>query len=339
MLQKTPLLILFALLWTLPLTGQDIHFSQSHFSPLNVSPGFAGVFPEDIRIMGSYRTQWQSVPVSYLTFSGAADMKFPDLLRLGKKISLAGGAIFNYDKAGDSEMTLSTFGVVSALHYQINDQNLISFGVEFSASQRSFSLDYLQFNNQFNGDIFDPSKDSKENFKNENNLFTNVSTGVSWLLQKEKSRSFATLGLGVYHLNQPLQSFNLDKNSKLPMRIAIYSGGTIEVHPKWDVIVHVLGQLQGPYKQVFIGVASRYHLNLKKGKETAIQLGTSTRLGDAIIPTFEFHYASWKIGMSYDINISDFKTATNSNGGFELGIIYTIKNVKPVKVFESCPVF
>ena len=339
MLQKIPLLTFFALMWTFTLTGQDIHFSQAHFSPLNISPGFAGVFPEDIRFMGSYRSQWESVPVSYLSFSGAADMKLPNLLRLGKKTSLAGGAIFNYDKAGDSEMTLSTFGVVGALHYQINDQNLISFGLEFSATQRSFSMDFLQFNNQFNGDIFDPTKDNKEDFQNKNNTFTNVSTGVSWLLQKEKSRSFATAGLGVHHLTRPLQSFNTDKNSKLPMRIAIYSGGTIEVHPKWDLVVHVLGQLQGSYEQILVGIASRYHLNVKKGKETAVQIGTSTRLGDAIIPTFEFHYASWKVGMSYDINISDFKTATNGNGGFEIGIIYTIKNVKPVEVFESCPVF
>ena len=86
--------------------------------------------------------------------------------------------------------------------------------------------------------------------------------------------------------------------------------------------------------------AGRYHLSQAKGKEIAIQMGTSIRIGDAIIPTFELHYAAWKIGVSYDLNISQFDTATNGNGGIEIGAMYTITNVKEcVKIIESCPVF
>ena len=147
------------------LLGQDIHFSQSHFSPLNISPGFAGMFAEDVRIMGSYRSQWQSVPVPYLTFSGAADMKLPNLIRANDKISLAGGVHFNYDQAGDSELSLSSFGVTGALHYKINDMNTLSLGVQSVASQRSFSISGLQFNNQFDGELYDPNRDFPYNHK------------------------------------------------------------------------------------------------------------------------------------------------------------------------------
>ncbi|MFK7771702.1 MAG: PorP/SprF family type IX secretion system membrane protein [Saprospiraceae bacterium] len=330
----------FASAFAIMLLGQDIHFSQSHFSPLNISPGLAGMFSEDVRIMGSYRSQWQSVPVSYLTFSGAADMKLPNLLRGNDKISLAGGVHFNYDKAGDSELSLSSFGVTGAVHYKVNEMNTISLGVQSVASQRSFSISGLQFNNQFDGELYDPTRDSKENFSNENKAFVDVNAGLSWMLKKEDNRSQAIAGIGVYHLTGPVQSFEDDPDSKLPMRLSIYSGGVIQVHPKWDIVIHVLGQLQGPYEQLLVGSAGRYHISEAKGKEVAIQIGTSFRMGDAVIPTFELHYAAWKIGVSYDTNISAFDNATNGNGGIEIGAMYTITNVKEcVKVIESCPVF
>ena len=338
-LQKITLTCL-ASTFAIMLLGQDIHFSQSHFSPLNISPGLAGMFSEDVRMMGSYRSQWQSVPVPFLTFSGAADMKLPNLLRGNDKLSLAGGVHFNYDKAGDSQLSLSSFGVTGALHYKINDLNTLSLGVQSVASQRSFSISSLQFNNQFDGEIFDPSRDSKENFANENKAFVDVNAGLSWMLKKEDNRSQAIAGIGAYHLTGPVQSFKDDPDSQLPMRLSIYSGGVIQVHPKWDIVIHALGQLQGPYEQFLVGSAGRYHISEAKGKEVAIQIGTSFRIGDAIIPTFELHYAAWKIGVSYDMNISNFETATNGNGGIEIGAMYTITNVKEcVKVIESCPVF
>jgi len=111
------------------------------------------------------------------------------------------------------------------------------------------------------------------------------------------------------------------------------------LHPKWDVVIQAIGQLQNPYEELVIGSAGRYHLSQAKGKNMAMQLGTFFRPGDAIITAFELHYSQWKVGLSYDINISKFDVATNGKGGIELGVMYTITNVKPIDVFESCPVF
>ncbi len=332
-------MVLLAFLFASSMSGQDIHLSQPDFSPLNISPGYAGLFAEDLRFMGSYRSQWQSVPVPYLTFSGAADMKVPSIFKKNNKIALAGGVLFNYDQSGDSELTLSSFGVNGAIHYKINDQQTLSLGVQSMATQRAFSIANLQFNNQYNGDIFDPSKDSKENFNETNNTFIDVSAGLGWRMASEDSRSNVIFGAGLFHLNRPTQSFNDDADSKLPMRITANSMGIIQVHPKWDFVLGVLGQIQGPYEQLLAMTGGRYHISQARGKEIALQLGTSYRFGDAIIPNIQLHYAAWQVGVSYDINISAFDTATNGNGGLEIGAIYTITNVKPVEVFESCPVF
>ncbi|MEM6966193.1 MAG: PorP/SprF family type IX secretion system membrane protein, partial [Bacteroidota bacterium] len=321
------------------LSAQDIHFSQPRFSPLNVNPGLAGMFSEDIRIMGSYRSQWQSVPVPYLTFSGAADMKLPNLLRGNENISLAGGILFNHDQAGDSELSLSSFGATGAVHFRINKMNTLSLGVQSSLNQRSFSIAGLLFNAQYNGDILDPTSDNRENFNDDNRAFVDVSAGVSWMLQDAGGRSNVVAGVGVFHLNSPSQSFKDAPDSELPARLTFYASGVAQVHPQWDIVLHALGQIQGPYEQLLLGTAARYHISQAKGKEMAIQVGTSARIGDAIIPTMELHFAQWNVGVSYDINISEFENATNGNGGIEVGVLYTITHVKPVEVFETCPVF
>jgi len=106
--------------------------------------------------------------VPYLNFSGAADMKLPNLLIKQEKLSLAGGVLFNYDQAGDSELSLTSFGVNGAIHYQVNDMNSISLGVQSMISQRAFSIAGLRFNEQFDGDIYNPSLNNGENFTNEN---------------------------------------------------------------------------------------------------------------------------------------------------------------------------
>ncbi len=338
LLQKIVLTAL-AISYSIIAIGQDLHFSQPYFSPLNLSPGMTGLIFEDVRFAGNYRSQWKTVPVSYLTFSGSADMKLPMLLKNSEKLSVAGGVLFNYDKAGDSELTLSSFGLSGAIHYHLNEKNTISLGVQSMAVQRSFSLARLQFNNQYNGDIFDPSRDSKENFNNDSKAFVDISGGLSWRLHIPGTRNVMHSGLGYFHLNSPLQSFKDATESELPQRITLYSGGVIQVHPKWDFVIHALGNLQGPYDQLLLTFGGKYHLSQAKGKEIAIQFATALRVGDALIPMIELHYAAWTFGLSYDINISKFETATNGRGGIELGALYTITKVKPIEVFESCPVF
>ncbi len=48
---------------------QDIHYSQFHNAPFNINPALTGVSRGDIRVMGNFRTQWQSVPLDYLTYT------------------------------------------------------------------------------------------------------------------------------------------------------------------------------------------------------------------------------------------------------------------------------
>ncbi|MEO1712595.1 MAG: type IX secretion system membrane protein PorP/SprF, partial [Bacteroidota bacterium] len=95
-------LFTLSLFCTISLTAQDLHFSQFFNHAIYTSPGLVGVFDGDYRACGIYRSQWQSVPVDYRTFSAAFDMRLP--VKILKEGYLSVGGILSADKAGDGEM-------------------------------------------------------------------------------------------------------------------------------------------------------------------------------------------------------------------------------------------
>ena len=134
--------LFFLMILAASISAQDIHFSQFYNSPLNINPALAGVFKEDIRFIGNYRSQWQSVPVPYLTFSGAYDQKFLNF-KLGNGF-FAGGLIFNIDKAGYSELSISQLSLAGSYTLQLNDLNFLLLGYLSMNNNYTLVLNNLQ---------------------------------------------------------------------------------------------------------------------------------------------------------------------------------------------------
>jgi len=59
---------------------------------------------------------------------------------------------------------------------------------------------------------------------------------------------------------------------------------------------------------------------------TGVFLGGYYRTGDAAMITAGVEFKGFRIGVSYDYNVSDLKTASNGDGGFELSIRYIAPN-------------
>ncbi len=318
--------------------AQDIHFSQFHRSPANLNPALNGVFAADLRFTGNYRSQWQSVPVPYETFSGAFDAKYAAPF-LGRKASLGYGLLFNHDAQGDGNLSLNEIGGNIAYIRQLGDPVFLSLGVQLRAGQRSVQPEKLTFEEQHNGEIFDPSRAVTEAFTNTGATLASVSSGVNLHAQSERSRTKLDFGLGMFHLNRPSGQFLEQSEFQLPVKWQGYVMVSLEVHPNWDIRGNALVASQSSYREMVAGVAARYHLNLEKGKELAVQAGVSVRLGDAVIPAIELQVRNWEAGISYDINTSPFEIATRQRGGPELFVQYVIWKVHAPKEFKACPVF
>lgn len=306
---------------------------------MNINPALAGVFNEDVRFIGNYRNQWESVPVPYTTFSGAYDTKI--FHRIAPNGYFAAGGIFNYDKQGTSELSLTQVSLTGSYTHQVSDYSFLTAGVQLGSITRAFNFDGLTFENQHNGDIFDPSLDPREDFDNTSKTFLDFGAGVNFHTQADNG-FYINIGSAVYHLSRPEQNFYNQTASELPFRITGYAIGKAPLNMKMDIQFRLLTQFQGPYHEYLAGTAVVYKLKEDRGKEIHLSLGTNYRYADesdAVIPTFGVRYMSWYAEFSYDVNTSQFKEATNGAGGPEVAIIYTITKVKPPKTFKACPIF
>lgn len=318
------------------IAGQDLHFSQFDFSPQNINPALTGIFKGDMRFAAHYRSQWSTVPVPYLTFSGAGDFKIYD--KDLESTLFAGGVLFNYDQAGDGRLSHAQLGLSTSVTQQLTERQLLTLGIQFNAIQRTLLPSSLTFGNQFDGEQFNPALPTGEDFGSGIANYSSFSIGMNWHYQTPQSRTRIDGGLALNHFNEPSVSFSGDQRSLLGSRLAVYAKGIIPVSATVDVVAKVLAQRQGENAETLGGAAVLVHLTETVGRELSLQIGGGYRFDDAFIPEVHVFYGPWVIGLSYDVNTSAFSVATRSAGGFELSALYLFTKVRPVPL-KICPVF
>ncbi len=332
----------FVFLFINTLSAQDVHFTQFYHSPSNLNPALTGVFHGDERFIVNYRNQWANVPVDYTTFAGAYDGRINPKF-LGKK-TIGVGAQFYYDQAGDSNLFNTKLVGSAAYIHHLNERNALSGGLGLGFSFRGYSSDNLNYNSQFDGEIFNENLASGEDdlLDTSTKFFLDVSLGVNWHHNKKKyTRSTLDAGVALFHLNRPaVNLYNGDKE-KLDGRFNLFIDGTQQLHRRFDVRGRGLAQFKGPESELLLGLAGRFFLEPHRSKFLAIQLGIAYRIfdeGDAWAPSIEFQYKSWTLGFSYDLNVSEFQAATNKNGGPELALIYRTAKAKTLDA-KNCKIF
>ena len=297
------------------------------------------MFREDTRFIANGRQQWAVVPVNYLTFSGSYDRKlnFPKL----KNSFFTNGAVFNYDRAGDSRMTLFQLAWNGSYIKKIGEFNLISIGAQLGFRSRYFEDKGLTFDQQFDGFAFNPNAATLENFRSLSNFLIDFGVGANYRMQLKDKRSHLDFGFGMFHPQQPKVNFQKDA-SYLYSRKVYHVLTTFKINRRWDVLTHIGGQAQGPFNAFFISHFYRIYLAQGKYTHRAIQFGATYRYAereDALIPSVEFHTERFRVGLSYDATLSQFKLANGGRGGPEVSLQYLITRVKPLKSSKSCPIF
>lgn len=327
--------------YALPLFSQDIHFSQYYHAPQHINPALTGINPGDISFTANYRSQWKSaLDKPYTTAFVSADKKF--YLRKKDNQLIGGGLMVYYDGAGDANLNVAQIGLSGSYAIAFDRENVISFGLQATLSQRSFSLDRLSFDKQFVDGFYDPDAPSFESFQDMRSYFPSFGAGFNFHGKQFNKRTRMDIGAAAFNLNRPDQSFRDDVASRLPMRFTLYMTPTIQLAKRLDLALSGSAQFQGSYVEALGGGGLRIHISLKRARELAFQLGAAYRFnsfGDAIIPGIEFQYSSFLVGFTYDINISEFQAATNRYGGPELAVRYLITHVKNLDQFRICRLF
>jgi len=151
------------LLFSVVAVAQDIHYSQFNATTQNLNPAQTGLFNGDWRFAGNYRSQWSAIPVPYKTFSIAADTRLKTKL---KNDVPALGLIVNNDKAGDSKFTTTQVFVSASYIKKLSKDSMsfLSIALQPGVSTKSFDVNALTFDNQFDGDQYNSALASGENF-------------------------------------------------------------------------------------------------------------------------------------------------------------------------------
>ncbi len=303
--------------------AQDIHFSQFFEAPLLRNPSLAGIFTGDLRVQGVYRSQWGSVTVPYRT--GSFDVEYKKPIGRGDDFVTAGLQIL-YDKAGTTNFT--TTNLMPALNYHkalsADKNQYLSLGFMAGLVQRRLDMSKMTTNNQYDGNGYNPSLGHGETFTNGNFSYLDASVGMSYnssIRDSETDNFF--VGLAYHHFNRPKNSF--------------YKNPEIELNPKWVGSVGVRFGLnetsfftlqgdyskQGAFQQAIMGALYSYKLGTDYENPTHIvHLGGFLRWKDAFIPVIKLEFIPFSVGLSYDVNVSQLRTASQGRGGFELSVSY-----------------
>lgn len=321
------------------LMAQDPHWSQFEYAPLNLNAAHTGLFNGDFRLVGNYRSQWFDVPVAYRTVSLTFDAH---LLPYQLEHDVWGvGITFNHDQAGDGQLSLLNVLASMAYTKRITKHFFIGAGVQLGFNNRRYNLDKLTFNDQFNGDVYDPNLISfdQTKFAGKTNInYFDINTGINFRYQSSR-RMWVNLGGGVFHLTQPRMSFLGVENVRLPIRWNVMANASIQVSKRIDIMPSFIFQRQLEYQEIVYGAMLRYHFNVNPGREMSGEIGLLHRWDDALVARIGFAYQNFHVGLSYDINVSGFQTATRNNGGYELSVVYIWSKVPDLGTVKTCPIF
>lgn len=325
------LLILFCTLLSVNSYAQDIHFSQFHQVPLLVNPSLAGVFSGDFRSFVNYKEQWNSI-APYNTYGIGLD---GGLFKKNKDKYLGAGLFIYQDVAGDSRLSTTEINLSLSSVITINKSHIISAGLQGGIAQKKMDMAGLRWGTQYDAGGYAPEKSSKEAGAYENHTYGDFSMGISWSHGKSTANMSsnnhfkAKAGVALYHINTPKQGINLDK---LHMEFIAHAGLNVGLKgTSLSLLPSLLYLQQGPLNEISSGAMIRHTIREESKytglmKEIAVQIGVYYRVGDAVIPTCMFEIANYSLGISYDMNVSSLKEATNGAGGMELSFRYLTPN-------------
>jgi type IX secretion system PorP/SprF family membrane protein len=308
--------------------AQDPNFSQFFVSPLTLNPALTGKFNGDFRVAGNYRDQWPAISKAFVTSTASFDV--PILRNRISEIDTWGiGVMAMTDKTANGILSTNMISLTMAYHKGLDVDGLHQLGIGFQGTYNTKRLDGTRLNFESELDQFGGwSGDAHETVDDQilNLTYFDVSVGALYNGSSDGYNNFY-FGVSAYHLNKPKESFAGDIFYTLNPRITAHAGGAIPIGDYTRTIyLSSLFSRQAGATNVVAGGALGILLNQDEENPTNFYAGMWTRfnnVNDAVIPYVGLEFGGFRLGASYDVNISTLKTASQSRGGIEVSLIYT----------------
>ena len=307
--------------------AQDPDFTQFYANKLYLNPAFAGTNGGP-RFSLNYRNQWPSVQGNFVTYSASYDQHFD---------AIGGGVGLQvwHDQAGEGNLQTTTPSLSYSYHLNVNEDFTVKAALQASYYQKTLGQDF-KFGDQINpqrGFVLETAEPIAQNGDQQVN-FADFSAGFMGFTDQFYG------GFAVHHISEPNVSFYDNPDSELPRKYTGHVGMMLPLDntrdPERYISPNILFQSQGPFTQFNFGA---YY------KQRAFVIGGYFRQtganSDAFMGLVGLHQDKFKIGYSYDVTVSDARTA--ARGSHEVSLIIELESSdrRQVKKWRSlnCPDF
>lgn len=302
-------------------SGQDINFSQFYDLPLLRNPALAGLFQGDIRVTAAFRSQWQSVTTPYKTIGLGLEYKRP----VGRSDDyITYGFQATSDMAGDSKLSRTQVFPVFNYHKSLSGDKAayLSAGIMAGPVMEKFDPSKLAFDDQYVNGSYSTVNPTREQFNKTNLTYWDAAIGLCFSSKiGENTRYY--IGGGLFHFTKPKVAFQKQNDIILNQKYVVNAGLSAPVGNGNQLILYGDYFMQGGARQGQGGFLYCYNLDENEANEKVnISGGMFYRWKDAAMPVIKLDYYKMSIGITYDVNVSKLKTASQLRGGYEVTISY-----------------
>jgi len=301
--------------------GQDIHFSQSFHSPLLLNPANTGNYFGDWRAVHNYRQQWTQIGKPLSTIGFGYDRQF-----YLKRQKMSAGIQVVHDESGDFRLVHQKILASVAYHHTLGP-NRFHFGIQVGYVLKRLDVNGVTLPDQYDVIIglFNPALQTAEVNFNNREEYADINVGAMYSRQIGRFRP--EVGLALYHVNQPNETFTYDINY-LAVRTVTHANVTIELNDRYSIEPRAIFMVQNKARDLVFG--SLGYMNLAKNGLRAKQAFAGiylrdglTRNWDAFILQTGLGFKKLRAAVSYDITVSRLRLANSFRGAIEFSVIYT----------------
>jgi type IX secretion system PorP/SprF family membrane protein len=305
---------------------QDKHFSMWNESQSSLNAASVGMMDEDVRFLANYRMQW-------LTLTGQAfttgTFSFDSKIKINNSFNTIGiGANFTNDLTGDTRITSNILSVPIAFNVALDKQNFVSVGFAPGLYMQSLGSGYQTWDNQWDGEGFDPSLSTGEYYDNSVSSF-DMGAGIYYKHIVDEN-AHVKGGISINHITAPNLSY-LGMNTGLFRNVNfMISGSKFSTLRKFAISPQALVSFMGPNHNIVFGSYFEHELFESSERTDYVQksffsYGLFMRWNDAVIASLAYKVGGLKLGVSYDLNFSPLKTITKTVGAAEAFLKYSMR--------------
>jgi len=319
-------------------SAQDPNFSQFFASPLTLNPALTGKFDGVVRGAGNYRNQWPSINNAFTTYTVSVDAailknNIPEIDQFGV------GFMGFSDRSGNGILQNNSFSMSTAYHKGLDEDGYHQLGVGFQGTYMNKRLDVTGLKLE---DMLTPQGFTgltSEDFSSQqiSVSYFDLNAGILYNGSTTGLNNFYG-GVSMYHINRPKETFKKGIFF-LPSRVTFQAGGMVPMGEYNAIHFSANHSRQAKATNTVIGGAYMMNANNDLSNPTNLYLGSWYRFGDAVIPYVGLEFGNLMFGLTYDVNVSSLKPASNMRGGAEISLIYIKKPGDPNARKLNCPKF